>query len=320
MRHVIRIILFLIISSPYLALAQTEQEVLPAERKALTIITEPYTLYKGFFRAGVALQYSGLYKIFDKNGDRVPISNSSGKTWSSLLLLQYGITDRLQVNIDVPIIFQDLFLSYRGELPGSNTFQQQKLEGKGRGLSDISIGAAYQLVTESHTRPSLRFTGTLVLPTGTKNPEDTGDQDLIDIPSGAGHYAIDMALSMRKINYPFSYTAYLDYKLNLSGEKIFDVGGPVQQFKDGDLITISGSYNFHMNEWLALTNDVYYFLSFADEVEGTQTGENTWVVEYAPRLSFQIKRLRVNQSVQIPIMGKMTGADPGFILIVQYVF
>ena len=75
-----------------------------------------------------------------------------------------------------------------------------------------------------------------------------------------------------------------------------------------------------MNEWLALTNDVYYFLSFEDETDGDITKESGWVVEYAPRLSFQIKRLRVNQSIQIPLAGKLSGADPGFILIVQYVF
>jgi hypothetical protein len=130
---------------------------------------------------------------------------------------------------------------------------------------------------------------------------------------------------MRKINYPFSYTAYIDYKYNLPGEKIMELGGNPVNYEDGDLLTISGSYNFHMNEWLAFTNDVYYFISFQD-TEDDDTGneiitkENGWVVQYAPRLSFQIKRLRVNQSIQIPLAGKLSGADPGFILIVQYVF
>ena len=301
-------------------IAQTEQEVLPAERKAMTIITEPYTLYKGFFRGGIAMSYSSLYKIFDENRDRVPITNASGKSWTGLLLMQYGITDRLQVNLDLPYTSQDLFLSYIGELPGANVFEQQKLEGQGSGIGDISVGIAYQLVTETVSRPSIKFTGTFILPTGQSEPQDTGNPEIIDIPVGRGHSAIDMSLSMRKINYPFSYTAYLDYKLNLPGEKILDLGGSPVPFKDGDLLTISGSYNFHMNEWLALTNDVYYFLSFKDETDGEITKEVGWVIEYAPRLSFQVKRLRVNQSIQIPLAGKLSGADPGFILIVQYVF
>jgi hypothetical protein len=301
-------------------MAQTEQEVLPAERKAMTIITEPYTLYKGFFRAGVAMQYSSLYKIFDENNKRVPLTNASGKTWSGLLILQYGISDRLQVNLDLPYLNQDLFLSYMGELPGANVFEQQKFEGRGSGLGDISIGAGYQLLTETVSRPAVKFTGTFIIPTGQSEPQDTGDLEIMDIPVGAGHYAVDLSLSMRKINYPFSYTAYLDYKLNLPGEKIMELGGSPVSYKDGDLLTVSGSYNFHMNEWLALTNDVYYFLSFEDETAGEISKDTGWVIEYAPRLSFQIKRLRVNQSVQIPIAGKLSGADPGFILIVQYVF
>jgi len=47
---------------------------------------------------------------------------------------------------------------------------------------------------------------------------------------------------------------------------------------------------------------------------------SSWLVQYSPRLSFQIKRLRVNQAIQIPLFGRSSGADPGFILIVQYVF
>lgn len=317
-RKATTLILFLMQS--LLSFGQSEQTVLPTERKEFTIITEPYTLYKGFFRAGMALQYSSIYKIFNENGERVPISNSSGRTWSSLLILQYGVTDRLQLNVDLPYTQQDLFLSYQGELPGAAVFEQQKLEGKGKGIGDLSIGLGYQLFTENESRPSLKISPTLVIPTGQENPVDTGDPNIIDIPVGNGYYAIDLALSMRKVNYPFSYSFYVDYKIKFAGEKIFDLGGPVQEFKDGNLLTLSGSYNFHMNEWLALTNDLYYYHSGEYTVEGNTISEKSWLIEYAPRLSFQIKHLRVNQSIQIPLVGKMSGADPGFILVVQYVF
>ena len=307
-------IVIILLFGTAVSFAQTEEEVLPAERKQLTIITEPFTLYKGFFRAGVALQYSALYKIFDEEGNRVLISNASGRSWTSLLILQYGITDRIQVAADLPYQTQDLFLSFRAELPGE--IVQFKLEGSGSGIGDASIGVSYQLLTETITRPSVKVTATGIIPTGEKNPTE-----LTDFPVGSGHYALDVALSLRKISYPFSYSAFTSYKLNMSGAKQFDFGGPETSFNDGDLLTISAAFNFHMNEWLALTNDFYYFYSFADEENGQVVPDTkSWTVQYTPRLSFQIKRLRVNQVIQIPLFGKLSGADPGFILIVQYVF
>ncbi len=302
-------------------LAQTEQEILPSERKQLTIITEPYTLYKGFFRAGVALQYSSLYKIFDAEGKRVPISNASGRTWASQLLIQYGLSDRLQLLVGLPYQKHDLFLSYQGEAPGLGLFEQQKLEGQGSGLGDIWLGMDYQLLTETATRPAFKGSLTATLPTGAKNPSDTGDPTVFDIPVGSGYTALDVSFSLRKITYPYSWTAYASYKMKTSGTKQYEVGGPEINFKDGNLLTLSGSYNFHMNEWLALTNDVYYFHSGTDEEDGKPLDDTaSWLVQYSPRLSFQINRLRVNQAIQIPLFGKLSGADPGFILIVQYVF
>ena len=300
---------------------QTEQEMLPAERKQLTIITEPFTLYKGFFRAGLSFQYSALYKTFDANGKRVPVSNASGTTWASQILLQYGITDRFQITAALPYLNKDLSLSYRAEAPGLNFFGQQKLEGEGSGLSDIWLGLDYQLLTETITRPSLKAMLTVTIPSGEKNPVETSADEVFDIPVGSGYYSIDAAISLRKISYPYLYSAYVSYKMNLEGSKQFEQGQPEQTFKDGNMATVSGAFGFHMNEWLALINDVYYFYFATDQVDGQDVEDSdSWTVHYTPRLSFQIKRLRVNQAVQIPLFGNTAGADPGFILVVQYVF
>ncbi|MEN8249331.1 MAG: transporter [Bacteroidota bacterium] len=300
--------------------AQSEQEVLPAEKKNMTIITEPYTLYKGFFRTGMSFNYSALYKFFNDDGDKVPVSNASGRSWAAQLLLQYGINDRLQVTTGIPYMRQDLFLSYLGEAPGLGLFQQQKLEGNGSGLSDIWLGLDYQIMEATTTKPAIKLMFTGTFPTGAKNPVEMDDPDIMDIAVGAGHFSLEGGFAMRKINYPYSWTTYVTYKVNLEGEKQFYVDGPLTPFRDGNMLTVSGSFNFHMNEWLAITNDIYYF-NIATDYEDGQAMDNTasWLVEYAPRLSFQIKRLRVNQSIQIPLIGKMAGADPGFILIVQYV-
>lgn len=317
MKRLLIILFFL----PVMLFAQTEQDLLPSEKKELTIITEPYTLYEGFFRVGFSLQYGALYKIYDEDGDKVPISNSSGRSWTSQLMGQYGISDRLQATIGIPYTNQELFLSYRGEAPGINTFTRQNLQGEGKGLGDIWMGADYQILTETVSRPSVKGLFTLTLPTGKKNPEQLDDPEIIDIPVGYGYMAYEIGMAARKINYPYSWTAYINYRIKSEGSKALNPGDPEISFKDGNLLTLSGSFNFHMNEWLALVNDVYFFKK-GDNREAGVTIENSSSTTflYSPRLSFQIKRLRLNQTVQVPLAGNTTSADPGYILIVQYVF
>ncbi len=314
-------ILLISVIIPILGFAQSDQEILPSERKQMTIITEPYTLYQGFFRAGISVQYGALYKIFDSDGERVPISNASGKSWSTSFIAQYGVSDRLQVTLGLPYTQQDLFLSYRGEAPGIATFIQQKLEGKGSGLGDAWLGVDYQVITETDARPSIKGLFTITLPTGSKNPEELDDPELIDIPVGRGAMAYEAGISARKIIYPYSWTGYVSYKMNTEGSKSLAVGDPEITFNDGDLWTFSGSFNFHMNEWLALVNDAYFFISGQDEEDGVAIEDSSsWVFWYSPRLSFQIKRLRVNQTIQLPLAGKRSSADPGYIMVFQYVF
>lgn len=309
------------LSLTYKIFAQTEQNVLPTEKKQYTIITEPITLYKGFFRVGISANYAAFYKIFDEDSKKIPLSNASGRSSSFALHLQYGITDRLQVGLTVPQLSQDLFLSYRLHAPAFNTFQTVKLEGKGSGISDMFAEVDYQFIPQNSKGLAAKILFTVGLPTGQKNPKDTGNFEVLDIPVGAGHISTDLAISARKVTYPYSWSTYISYKLNLKGTKQVVVGGPEVSFNDGNLATISGAFNYHLNEWLAFTNDVYFFHIGRSTENRQYTAESaSWLVQYTPRLSFQIQRLRVNQAVSVPLIGKLSSADPSFIFIVQYMF
>jgi hypothetical protein len=97
---------------------QVQEQLTPAELKQKTIVTEPQTLYKGFFRAGMAFNYGTIDKIFTVDGDRESLpSNIWANSWFFQTYLMYGISDRLQVEVMLPYRFQQIYQSYEVEAP-----------------------------------------------------------------------------------------------------------------------------------------------------------------------------------------------------------
>ena len=319
MKKLVKTILSLIIA--WNCQAQTEQQILPTELKKQTIITQPATLYKGFFRVGMSANYLFLNKIFNEDGDRESISNAFGKTWIAQAIFQYGVNDRLQVELSLPYINQTLFLSFLAQFPFDNSSQQIKFEQNGRGISDITMSGTYQLITENDSRPALTGRVTIFLPTGEKNPTNVQSPNEFDAPTGRGHLASEVTFNVRKTRYPFLFSGFVGYKFNFEGNKVIDVGEPSQDFRDGGFFNISGLVGYHVNEWMAIINDLNYNRVGKNQVNGFNIdSEAKWSVEYIPRLSFQIKQLRINQALTFPLWGKLSGADPGYIMVVQYVF
>ena len=314
-------ILTILIGS-YAVHAQVQEQLGPTEKKHATLVTEPLTVYKGFFRAGLATNYSVVDKIFQEDGKKESLSgNIWGSSWTFYAYLQYGITDRLMI---------DLFLPYMtGSIKQSLLFVDQttgdqaifKWDSPANGLSDLDVSVAYQIVTETASRPALGLFVVGTLPTGEKDPSNedplTGSYDR---PTGSGAFHVNTTLKLRKVVYPFSYTISASYKLKMEGEKKLEPSTPNVTFKDGNVLNLAGIFNLHLNDWIVFKNIADYY-SFAEgEVEGLKSGGSSWLMNYTAGLSFQLKKLRLDQAVSFPLMGKLSAADPSYILIVQYTF
>src|SRR3989337_3382146 len=100
-----------------LGFAQVQEQVSPAERKQQTIVTEPVTLYKGFFRAGLATWYNVIDKIFLDSRKQAQPGNIWGSTFSLSIYGQYGISDRLMAEGSVPYVRDNIYQSVVYELP-----------------------------------------------------------------------------------------------------------------------------------------------------------------------------------------------------------
>jgi len=149
---------------------QTEQQVLPSELKEQTVITEPVTLRKGFLRAAFYGAYSFIDKIMDDSGNREYVLSSNGwaRSWEYQFSLEYGITDRLQVYLWPGFVNKKFF--YTNEYHFGATTETVYANQSAVGLADLTVGADYQILTETDSRPSLVAMVAVLLPTGKKNP------------------------------------------------------------------------------------------------------------------------------------------------------
>jgi hypothetical protein len=322
MKRIIIIYLLILLTSS--AFSQTEKLLVPSDLKQQTIITEPVTLHKGFFRAGLLLDYRVADRYFDNSGDKQYYYNSSWGSKSAYgITLQYGITDRLQVDLISEFMNTLQETQNIEEDPATNTTVVTVDKQRGIGLGDSHLALKYQIIAEKERKFSLSGRLKATFPTGAKNPRNIKSENQYDLPVGDGTYALGLNLSARIITYPYSFSGYLTYTYNFTGEKIFNtVDQTEKQFKLGNLLETGLSWNIHLNEWIVLGNEVNFYNEEEGQIEKAPSAlmPASWALSYEPSLIFQVYRFRLGESVKIPVLGKNVPADPLFVLMAQYIF
>jgi hypothetical protein len=272
----------------------------------------------------MALSYGVVDKYFTNDSKKEYFLNSAWATNSGFnFVFQYGITDRLQVEAAIPFANSLRQSHSRLYVPSADTTVDYSFTLTGRGLGDCYLTVKYQILDEKSSKTSLTAHLDVTIPTGEKNPTDIKGETDYDPPVGNGCFAATVGLRYRKIQYPYSYSGYAYYIYQFPGSKIMDPSDTQEtEFKDGNHIDAGVSFNIHLNEWIALTNEANMYYRSKDEVDGQIPDDAIapWAVSYEPRLVFQIKRFRISEAVRIPLAGKGVSADPLYVLMAQYVF
>ncbi len=306
--------------------SQFEQMILPADLKQETVITEPATLRKGFFRTSLNLSHSVVDKIFDDSGNKDYLFGMNG--WAKIdmysLNLSYGMSDRLMLGMDLPYQNDRFFYSNEVIFPGYDSSIILYPKSDGKGLSDISFSIDYQLIYRNEGKTSLKTQLIYTLPSGRKNPENVVSLNVFNGPTGNGSSSLDARLLYRQVIYPYSFSGYLSYKYNFRGSKIHAPFEEAVEFRRGNNIYAGGSFNIHLNEWIALMNELSYRSWWNDEYFGPTSVdygiERRFTINYQPSLVFQVRRVRFFEVIDIPLKGRNLGADPGYIFGLQYIF
>lgn len=303
---------------------QTEKQLVPADLKQQTIVTEPVTLRKGFFRIGTLLNYRVADKYFTDSGNREYYVTS---TWGSKaaynLTLQYGLTDRFQIDLVTEYMNSKQESQNTEVVVGTNTTTVSVARQKGLGIGDSYISLKYQLIPESKYKVSL--TGILngTIPTGQKNPTNIKSANQYDLPVGDGTYALGLSVYARTIAFPYSFTGFLSYTKNFTGTKIINSSDAVERkFRFGNYLEGGLSANLHLNEWIVMANEINYYHEGVGRIDNIVSDKMpaSWAASYQPGLVFQVKRFRLGESVKIPLKGKNVPADPLYVAMIQYVF
>jgi hypothetical protein len=314
-------ILLMIASSSW---GQTEKLINPADLKQKTVVTEPLSLNKGFFRVGLIYSHYVVDKWFNESGKKNYMPES---TWSSSssteLWAQYGISDRLMVGLGIPYSSEVRNLHRTFMFPEWDTLIIYNPSSRGRGIGDIVASASYQIIPSKDNKFSMKASLDITIPTGRKNFKNVVSDDEYDGPTGYGVVSLTPKVSARMLVYPYSVQAYFSYNYNFSGSRMLNPTDTKEtSIRDASSARLGASFNIHLNEWIALTNDISYGYWGKDKIEGVPESSlySKWNIAYEPRIVFQIKKFRLGEAVNIPLKGKYYGADPIYVLMAQYVF
>jgi hypothetical protein len=315
---------FLFLGMVPLGFAQTEKQYLPSELKQKTVIQEPPTLYKGFFKTGLTYSWTSINSWYDADGNKNPVPGSGYYAIRSLYSdFRFGITNRLTVHLGVPYNFLHMYQSveYRDNIKDEVSLTMW--DRKGYGIGDVDFGADFQLITEDGKRPAVTLKTFLAFPTGRKNPTDSISEYEFREPTGRGEYSLAGILQTRKVVYPWYMDISLYYTYYFGGEKMQALGEMETGFKGGPLSQISGTLGYQVNDWICLNNMFSYNMKGMDKYDDEYYDYleyKSHSVDYYFYLYFQIKRLRLVQAVSVSILGKNWGADPGYFIMMSYAF
>jgi hypothetical protein len=262
--------------------------------------------------------------MFDEKGNRNYVQNMNawGKRWGFILRTEYGLMDKLELSLKIPYLTQEYLSSTKYEDVFHNNDSLDLCKAKGNGIGDMGASIRFQFIEETSTRPSMTSGLYVTIPTGRKNPSNIKNKLEYDYPAGDGRVAFGINLDLRKTIYPYSLRLRSYYEHYFNGKKILNPGEAETEFKDGDMFKIQGNFSFHLNDWIALWNDLSYTRYAKDtkyyDIEVISPVR--WSVDYNPALYFQIRRIRFLQGVIIPIFGKNIPSDPVYAFGLQYTF
>ena len=301
---------------------QTEKQIVPSDLKQQTIVTEPVTLSKGFLRVGAVANYRVADRFFnDESRKEYFAYNVWGSKSAFNLTLQYGLNDRMEIGIVTEYMYNRIESQSIQINAGSSTTVQTRQ--KAIGFGDTRLDFRYQLIPEKKYKVSLTTLISAMIPTGEKNPKNIKSAEQYDLPVGTGNYSASGELYARTILYPYSFTAFIKYVYNFPGSKKINASDISESsFRFGNRYEAGVSVNLHLNDWIVLANDISYF----HEGQGTinnyadERMKSSWALSYIPNLVFQVKKVRLSESISIPVRGRNIPADPLFILRMQYIF
>lgn len=261
---------------------ETKREAGPS-RSVETVIEEQHALFGRRRAVEVGLTYTS----FDRNQlilngflalDAIFLGRIDvDKVKSNLITLdltgRYGFSDRLQANVNVPVIYRNSSFRSAGVGGAGNALGREDVVSS-PGIGDANVGLNYRLLAETLSRPDTVLNLTLKAPTGeepygigiVETPGAEGNLNVPEeLPTGNGVWSLSTGLSFVKTFDPAILFASIGYTHNFA--RSFDdiSSNPDDQpgkIDLGDSIYFGYGTAFALNERLSLSASISHRLAF----------------------------------------------------------
>ncbi len=194
---------------------------------------------------------------------RISLDQVSGNVFSVDFTARYGITDRLQVDANVPYLHRVSTFQSGGAGGAAAGLAEATVQGSG--IGDASFGASYRLFMETQTRPDIVVNVRGKVPTG-RNPygievvDVPGTQNNLSIPEklglGSGTWGASIGASALKTLDPIVVFGNVSYFRNFTKnfEDISEArGNQPGDVDQGDAYQYGAGVAFAVNERAGLS-------------------------------------------------------------------
>jgi hypothetical protein len=176
------------------------------------------------------------------------------------LTIRYGITDRLQVDLNLPFLYRNT--NYQSEgVGGASNFLSETDVTLDPTLGDINFGIFYQLFRETPNWPDTVLNIRVKEPTGTDpfgikiiqpDPNNTNLQVPQELPSGNGVWTVSGGLSFVKTVDPAIVFANFNYFYNFE-QSFDDIETDPEKPPQPGTVDLGNSYQFDVGAGFALS-------------------------------------------------------------------
>lgn len=244
------------------------------ERKFTLDIGQTYSYYD---RRQLAL--SGFLALDAIFLGTINLDQTKASVFTTDVTARYGLTDRLNLELNVPYVFRDSRFISGGAGGASSTVSEVGL--RSRGIGDASMAGYYQLVKESARWPDMVASVRIRAPTG-RDPfglkiisPDANNNNLNvpeELPTGSGLWNATLALSVLRSYDPVILFGNIGYTYNVA--RTFDDISPVvgqtqpARVELGNPILLSGGMAIALNDRAALSFSVASSIAGATHIVG----------------------------------------------------
>lgn len=304
-------------------MAQTEKQLTVSEIRQQTIIDEPITLEKGYFKVGSGLTYYFLSsERYDDKWNKVTyFGNSQTNSFYFPLNLRYGVTNNFEIDVSTSFVNSSNFSSNKevdNIKKSIKLFNEKEIR---RGFKDVNMSFNYRLLQEKGNIPSLGVFISPCIPFGKTTTTYSPDSSKRYAPTTDDIYSLTGGYLLKKTFYPFavgntlSYTYFFPVTKKMQSSDISE-----STFKRGGLLNFSCEFDYLVCDWISLSSQFSY--NHASKLSYSETKYKSLEVSsdfitWTPQLYLQIKNLRLIQMLDIPIAGRNWFPSPSYMLLVE---